>query len=184
MPPHRTLEALEAALPHIAAAPKKRGEIALLVRRPGAGRRERVESAVLDPVEGLVGDDWSRRRCRHTEDGSPHPGMQLTLMGVRIIEAIAGEQARWPMAGDQIFVDLDLGADRCGPGARLRVGEAIVEVSAVPHLGCKKFIGWFGPDANRFVNARAHRALNLRGINATIIDGGVVRVGDTVEILG
>lgn len=85
------------------------------------------------------------------------------------------------MAGDQLYVDLDLGGENLPPGTCLAIGSAVVEVSDVPHTGCAKFNARFGEDALRFVNSPAGRELNLRGINTRVITGGVVRVGDAIR---
>ena len=63
----------------------------------------------------------------------------------------------------------------------LRVGGAVVEVTAPPHTGCSKFAARFGADAVRWVNSTQGRRLNLRGINARVVQGGAVHVGDVVR---
>ena len=176
----RSVAELDAALPHIQSAPRDTGVLAMIVRRPAVEAREVLDEARLDPVVGLVGDTWPQRPSSRTPDRTPHPEMQLTLMSARVIEAIAGPEGAWPLAGDQLFVDLDLSAANLLPGTRLAIGEAIVEVSTQPHTGCEKFVRRFGLDAMKWVNSPAGRALNLRGINARVIEGGRVRVGDRV----
>ena len=155
----------------------------MIVRRPAVNARELLEAASLDVVQGLVGDTWQDRASSRTPDGSPHPDMQLTLMGVRTISLLAGARERWPLAGDQLFVDLDLSAANLPAGTRLAVGTAVIEVTAQPHTGCGKFVERFGVDAMKFVNSPEGRALNLRGINAKVVEGGMVRVGDSVRKL-
>jgi MOSC domain-containing protein YiiM len=131
--------------------------------------------ARLDPVEGLVGDCWGAALPRREEQ-------QLTLMNSRVIALVAQDRARWPLAGDQLYVDLDLTADNVPAGTRLAIGAAVIEVSAKPHLGCGKFRARFGFDAVRFVNS-PHGQLKLRGIHARILSAGDVRVGDTIRKL-
>ena len=155
----------------------------MIVRRPAVNARELLKAASLDVAQGLVGDTWQDRASSRTPDGSPHPDMQLTLMGVRTISLLAGERERWPLAGDQLFVDLDLSAANLPAGTRLAVGTAVIEVTAQPHTGCGKFVERFGVDAMKFVNSPEGRALNLRGINAKVVEGGMVRVGDSVRKL-
>ena len=140
-----------------------------------------LEEATLDPAVGLVGDNWRERRARTTPDGSPDPERMLTLMSTRAIAAIAGDPGRWPLAGDQLYVDLDLGLENLPAGTRLAVGTAVLEVSAAPHTGCAKFTERFGSEATRWVNTQAGRSLNLRGINARVVTGGVVRRGDAIR---
>lgn len=178
---HRSTSELEAALSHIRASPADGGVLQLIVRRPRVDERELLDEAVLDPVVGLVGDTWTVRKSSRTADGSPHPEMQLTLMNTRVVELVAGGRARWPLAGDQLYVDLDLSAENLPPGTRLAVGGALIEVSRQPHTGCDKFIARFGLDAMKFVNSAVGRQLNLRGINARVIEGGRIRLGDLVR---
>jgi hypothetical protein len=172
---------LDAALPEILAAPTDRGRVDLVVARPAPDERAVIEEAVLDVDEGLVGDSWRARGSRHTPDGAAHPLTQLTIMNARVAAAVAGSIDRWPLAGDQLYVDLELGSENLPPGSRLAVGTAVVEVTEQPHTGCAKFAGRYGIDAARFVNSAVGRAHNLRGINARIVTSGVVRRGDTVS---
>lgn len=177
------MDQIRSGLEGIRAAPRDAGRLEMIVRRPAINARELLEAASLDVVQGLVGDTWQDRASSRTPDGSPHPDMQLTLIGVRTISLLAGERERWPLAGDQLFVDLDLSATNLPASTRLSVGTAVIEVTAQPHTGCGKFVERFGVDAMKFVNSPEGRALNLRGINAKVVEGGVVRVGDSVRKL-
>jgi hypothetical protein len=172
---------LTAALDHIRAAPDDDGRLELIVRRPGLGEREVLLEAVLDLDCGLVGDTWNRRRSTRTADGSPHPEMQLNVMNARSAAAIAGPPGRWPLAGDQLYVDLDISVANLPPGTRLAIGDAVVEVTPQPHTGCVKFKGRFGGDALRFVNTGEGKALRLRGMNARVVQAGTIRPGDPVR---
>lgn len=151
------------------------------MRRPAVDEREVVAEAELDPGLGLVGDTWAGRSSRST--GGPDPDRQLTLMNARVIALIAADSRRWGLAGDQLYVDLDLGLANLPAGTRLAVGSAEIEVTAPPHTGCAKFSARFGVDALRFVNSRVGRALRLRGMNARVVRGGTVRPGDPVRKL-
>ncbi|HTL38863.1 MAG TPA: hypothetical protein VL326_37285, partial [Kofleriaceae bacterium] len=148
-----------------------------IVRRPERTVREILDEAELDPVQGMVGDCWVRSPSKRTPDNSPNPEQMLTLMNVRAIEALA-ERERWPLAGDQLYVDFDLSEVHLPAGTRVEVGKALVEISGVPHTGCAKFTERFGTDATKWVNSDVGLALRLRGVNARIVQGGVVRVGD------
>jgi len=176
-------EELEAGLPEIRLSPSDGGPLRLIVRRPENNRREVVEEAELDTALGLVGDNWKQRGFRGTPDGSSHPDMQLNIMNARAAALVAQDPRRWPLAGDQLYLDLDLSGENLPPGTRLELGEAVIEVTAEPHTGCQKFIARFGSDAMRFVNSPVGRALNLRGINAKVIRGGTIRVGDRARKL-
>jgi MOSC domain-containing protein YiiM len=178
---HATTAELEAGLEEIRRSPADAGALELVVRRPAEGEREVLQGVELNREEGLAGDHWRHRPRRATADGSPHPDRQLTLMNARAIALLAGDRARWPLAGDQLYVDLDLSTANLPPGSRLAIGSAVVEITDQPHLGCAKFSERFGQDALRFVNARASRALNLRGVNARVVEPGTVRRGDVAR---
>ncbi|PYS81395.1 MAG: MOSC domain-containing protein [Acidobacteria bacterium] len=178
---HLTLKELEAGLGEIRRSPKDEGVLELIVRRPVFDEREVLAAGELDVAEGLVGDGWRTRGSSCTPDGSPHPDMQLNIMNSRVIALVAQGKDRWPLAGDQLFLDMDLSEENLPAGTRLALGSAVVEVTAQPHTGCKKFVARFGPDAMKFVNSPVGRRLNLRGINAKVVRPGVVRVGDVVK---
>jgi MOSC domain-containing protein YiiM len=178
---HVTAEELEAGVDDIGRAPADEGSVELIVRRPEVGEREVLDEALLDVEEGLVGDGWRSRGSRRTADGSAHPDMQLTLMNARAIALIARDRDRWPLAGDQLYVDFDLSVDNLPAGTRLAIGEAVIELTEVPHTGCAKFSARFGTDALKFVNKSPGRELRLRGANARIVEPGTVRVGDAVS---
>ena len=180
-PKHLTMEELEAGLVHIRQSPKEDGVLQMIVRRPQIDEREVLEVGELDKAEGLKGDNWSTRGSSLTADGSAHPDTQLNLMNSRVIALLAQDRKRWPLAGDQLFVDMDLSAENLPPGRHLAIGSALIQVTAQPHTGCKKFAERFGADAMRFVNTPKGRELNLRGINAKVVLPGIVRVGDTVR---
>jgi MOSC domain-containing protein YiiM len=174
---HLSSAHLEAALGHLLAAPEDGGELLLIAARPRPGERELPTEAMLDLVEGLVGDNWRARGSRHTADGSAIPEMQVTVMNVRVAALVAGPDDL-ALPGDQLYVDLDLSVDNLPVGCRLAIGEAVLEVTAPPHTGCKKFVARFGEDAMKFVNSREGRAYRLRGMNTRVVVPGTVRVGD------
>jgi MOSC domain-containing protein YiiM len=153
----------------------------LIVRRPLEDAREVLEEGELDLTEGLVGDSWKLRGSSRTPDGSAHPDMQLNVMNSRAVALIARERERWPLAGDQLYVDFDLSTEALPPGSRLEIGSAVIEITALPHTGCGKFVRRFGVDAMKLVNSDVGRALNLRGVNARVVTGGTVRVGDAIR---
>ena len=180
---HLTLERLEAGLEHIRQSPRDVGVLKLISRRPNTDEREVVDEAQLDPAHGLVGDNWKARGSRSAADGMANPEMQLNVMNARVIGLIAQDKTRWALAGDQLFVDFDLSEVNVPPGTRLSIGSAVIEVTAPPHLGCKKFSARFGPDAMKFVNSPDGKLLHLRGVNAKVVQQGVIRTGDSVKKL-
>jgi hypothetical protein len=178
---HVDTAGLEAGLPEIRRAPADDGKVELIVRRPGPEEREVLAQGQLDPEEGLVGDCWRQRGSRATTDGSAHPEMQVTLMNARVAALVARDRDRWPLAGDQLYVDLDLSTANLPPGTRLELGSAEIEITDQPHTGCGKFVRRFGVDAMRFVNTPLGRELNLRGIYARVVRAGTVRAGDAIR---
>ena len=180
---HADTQALEAGLEEIRRSPIDDGSVRMIVRRPDIDQREVLETARLDPQEGLVGDTWSTRECPRSDDGSPHPDMQLNIMNSRAIALFAQSQDRWALAGDQLYLDLDLSSENLPPGTRLELGDAVIEVTDQPHTGCSKFRERYGPEALRMVNSPMGRALNLRGICARVIRGGTIQRGDRVSKL-
>jgi hypothetical protein len=121
-----SMEELEAGLEEIARSPADDGVLEMIVRRPAVGVREMLAEGELDPAAGLVGDTWSQRRSRRTTDGSPHPDMQINIMNTRVVALVAQDRARWPLAGDQLFVDLDLGDANLPAGTCLSIGSAVI----------------------------------------------------------
>jgi len=179
---HRTLSELESRLDDVRDSPKERGTLELIVRRPAPAEREVLEEGVLDAVEGLLGDRWLES-TRGASGKRADPDRQLTVMNARSAALFAGVRERWALAGDQLYVDLDVGQANLPPGSRLSVGEAVIEVTPPPHTGCAKFVRRFGIDAQKLTKAPIGRELKLRGINARVITPGTIRWGDPVTKL-
>lgn len=172
---------LQEVVQRIAESPAQDGLLQLIVRRPAVDAREVMEEAELDLALGLVGDTWSSRSSRRTEDGGPHPDMQLNVMNSRVLDAISGgDRSRWPLAGDQLIVDFDLTPENLPVGTQLAVGSAVIEVTDQPHTGCAKFADRFGVDALRFVNTGLGKERRYRGLNARVVTPGTIRQGDTI----
>ncbi|MEO7673221.1 MAG: MOSC domain-containing protein [Pyrinomonadaceae bacterium] len=180
---HLTHADLEAGIDLVLSSPKNMGSVEMIVRRPAVNQREVIDVGVLDVENGMVGDNWVTRGSSRSGDGKGHPEMQLNIMNYRFAELIAGHRERVPLAGDQLFVDLDLSPDNLPPGTRLSISSAVIEVTAIPHLGCKKFVERFGLEAMKFANSGFGRTHNLRGINAKVVSAGNIAVGDTIEIV-
>jgi hypothetical protein len=178
---HPTASTLEGGLTDVRRSPSDHGRVDLIVRRPAENAREVLGEARLDRAEGLVGDTWGARPSNLTRDRSPHPDLQLTLMNCRVAALVAGGDERRQLAGDQLYVDLDLSEANLPPGTRLALGSAVIEVSDKPHRGCRKFAERFGQEALKFVNSPVGRELRLRGLNARVVVTGTVRVGDAIS---
>ncbi len=178
---HLTMPELEAALDHLREAPKDEGVLQLIVCRPDVDQREILDMAELHPQKGLIGDNWNVRASSKTPDGSPHPEMQINIMNSRVTALVAQDKDRWQLAGDQLYIDMDLSKENLPAGARIQVGSAVLEVSPLPHTGCHKFVSRFGAEAMKFVNSTVGKELCLRGINAKVVQGGVVKVGQVAK---
>ena len=178
---HLTWEELEAGLDHIRESPKDNGILEMIVCRPQIDRRKVLDFAVLDIERGMIGDSWTLRGSSKTADGGPHPEMQITIMNSRVVALVAQQKERWPLAGDQLFVEMDLSKANVPAGSRLAIGSAILEVTEPPHLGCQKFVSRFGAAAMKFVNSPVGRELCMRGVHARVLQNGTVRTGDTVK---
>lgn len=180
---HRTMADLTAALPHIRSAPAA-GEIRAIVARPAAGERRMLDSAKISLARGVHGDHWEHGCWLETDDGRPHPDVQICMMPARVIEAIAGDRDAWAAAGDNLFIEMDLTPGNCPPGTRLALGTAELVVTEEPHNGCQGFIDRYGRDACIFVNTGPGKELRLRGIYGRVTRDGTVSVGDAVRKVG
>ena len=179
---HLSTGELEQGLENILQSPGDDGELVLIVRRPDVDEREAASAGRLDTEQGLVGDNWLQRGSRHMPDGAADPEMQLNIMNARVVSLVAGgNDERRELAGDQLYLDMNLSYENLPPGTRLAIGDAIIEVTEAPHTGCKKFATRFGRDAMVFVNSGMGKKLNFRGINAKVTQSGDIRVGDVAR---
>ena len=184
MPDHLTMEELSAGLPGILASPKQDGRLEAIVVRPSVGERRELNTCELSLAEGAKGDHWAKGCWKSTEDGQPHPDVQICIMNSRCINLIAGARENWAPAGDNLFIDMDLSPANCPPGTRLGIGSVILEITDTPHNGCNSFIERYGRDACVFVNTGKGKELRLRGIYGRVEQDGTVSVGDRVAKLG
>ena len=180
---HLSMTELEAGLETIRQSPNDNGTLRMIVRRPDVDVREVISEGEITLEEGLVGDTWKLRASRHTPDRSASTEAQITLMNARTIALLAQSEDRWSLAGDQLYVDLNLGEENLPPGTRLAIGSAILEVSAQPHTGCQKFSARFGVEALKFVNSPEGKRLHLRGINTRVVQAGIIHIGDVIRKL-
>ena len=178
---HLSVIELESGIDHIRQSPKDNGVLKMIVRRPNIDEREVIHEGQLNTLDGLEGDTWKIRGSSHTADGSANVDAQITVMNARAVALLAQEEERWPLAGDQLYIDMDLSDDNIPPGTRLAIGSAIIEVSEQPHSGCKKFSSRFGVEAMKFVNSPEGKRLHLRGINTRVVQAGTIRVGDVIK---
>ena len=178
---HLTTAEIEAGLDHVRASPSDHGTLDLIVQRPDVDARVVLAEAELKVEEGLAGDNWNQRSSSRTEDGGPHPDMQLNIMNARILAHLAGSPERMTLAGDQLIVDLDLSESNLPAWTKLAISDAVIEITDQPHQGCAKFTQRFGLDAHRFVNSEVGTELHLRGVNARVVTPGTIRQGDTIR---
>lgn len=172
---HLSAEALDEGWQKLPAPRGDEGRLALIVRRRADGVRETPDAVRLSVEEGVPGDGWSRRPPRK-------PDAQLAVMCRPLADLVANGQPL-SLFGDNLFVDLDLSAANLPVGTRLAVGEAVVEMTAEPHDGCLKFKERFGLDALRFVQEKATRHENRRGVYWRVVESGEVRLGSPVRVL-
>ena len=176
-----SLEQLQSRLDYIREAPKDSGPLTLLVRRPKVNERESLQEGRLVVAQGLEGDNYVARNRNGRKAEDIYLQMQLNIMPSRAIEVISPDEERRPLAGDQLYLDLDLSNENLPHGSQLELGEALIEITEQPHTGCRKFTERFGSGATKFVNSKEGRALNLRGVNAKVVRGGVIKVGDVAR---
>jgi len=176
-PTNLTLEELNASLDGVLTSPQDGGRVEMLVVRPRSDERITPETAELSGELGMHGDHWSAGEYREI------PDIQIAMMNSRVLDLVSGGSDRWPLAGDNLIVDLDLSKDNLVPGQKLEAGSAILEITEIPHEGCKKFASRFGADALRFVNLGPAKDLRLRGIYARVVQPGSISVGDSINKL-
>jgi hypothetical protein len=179
---HLTTAQIEDRLDDVRGAPADGGRVHLIVRRPAVDEREVLDEGRLETDMGLVGDTWAARGSSRTDDGGPHPDMQLNVINARFARLIAGGDDRAALAGDQLHLDLDLSVDNLPAGTLLHIGDAVIVVTDQPHTGCQKFSQRFGADALRVVNSPQGRQLRLRGLNARVVVPGTIRRHDAVGV--
>lgn len=175
----RTID-LEAAISDVMSSPKQVGTLQLIAVRPAENLRTVVEVVDVSSDAGLDGDNWLER-ASVGEHVSRHA--QVTLMNSRFADAITPEGEGWELAGDQLYVDFDISVANTPPGTRVEVGEVVLEISEVPHTGCAKFSKRFGRDMLKATLSDRGKQLRLRGVNATVVNGGTVRTGDQIKKL-
>lgn len=176
-----TKEELEAGLSELGSSPSDGGQLEMIVCRPSVDERLVLDQAELDQDSGLVGDSWLERGSKSTDDGRADPAAQVAIINSRIIDLLAGEKSRWALAGDQLYIDMDLSITNLPAGQRIKIGSAILEITDMAHTGCAKFTERFGPAAIRLVNSPEGRQSRWRGLYAKVIRSGLIQAGDKVR---
>lgn len=181
MAEYLTLEELHRGLAEICRSPTDDGTLKAIVIRPAVNERISLLECQISPELGVHGDNWAMGCWKSLPNGKLHPDVQVAIMNARAIALMAQQEERWPLAGDNLYLDLDLSAENLQPGQRLELGSAILEITPIAHNGCKKFGERYGADAVTFVNSEVGKKLHLRGIYARILEAGVIRVGDVAR---
>jgi len=177
---HLSMEALQAGLPLVQQAPSGNGRLTMIVSRPAVDERVMLDTAVLTHANGLEGDTWREREKKYFPDGHVEPDRQITLVSIRALKVICPDETLWPLAGDQLYVDMDLSPENLPPGQQVKVGTAVLQITAEEHRGCLKYAQRFGNDALKFVNQDGW-PLRLRGIYARVVQDGAITVGDSLQ---
>jgi MOSC domain-containing protein YiiM len=178
---HLTLDELHNGMATILQSPADRGVVKAIVIRPATNRRISLEECPISRGLGVHGDNWAKGCWKSLPDGTPHPDVQVAIMNARTIALIAQDEERWRLAGDNLYIDLDLGRENLPCGQQLAVGSAVLEITAIEHAGCRKFAERYGSDAVKFVNSQLGKQHRLRGVYARVAEAGVIHVGDVVR---
>ncbi|WP_127104285.1 MOSC domain-containing protein [Pararhodobacter zhoushanensis] len=172
---------LDAAIPHIMAAPKDGAAIEQLCLRPGYGARQFVDQIALTVAGGIPGERWSTAPWLRLPDGSPHPGIQVCILQRRVLDLVWRDRRATPHPGDTFIVDMDLSEANLPTGTVLQVGTAQLRVSDVFNDACVKWKTRYGAPAKDWVTAPGNPALRLRGVLCSITQDGVIRSGDRLR---
>ncbi len=178
-----TLNDIENRMPWVLDSPGDKGRVELIVARPKTNEREVLSQALFSSEAGVAGDNWQKQCWKTLASGQADPVVQVAIMNARMIEVLTRDKNQWPLAGDQLFIDLDLSVNNLSPGTRLQIGSAVLEITAEPHRACSKFKQRFGDVARQYVNSAQGDAHRLRGVYAKIISTGEVSTGDVIHKL-
>ncbi len=163
-----------AIIDHVRTSPKDNGVVKLIVLRLPNEQRRTPSQVTLSAANGVEGDRWNLKP-------NPNPLSQVSVMNARFLEAIAGDSKRMNLAGDNLIVDLDLHEANLPAGTRLRIGQAVIQVTDQPHTACAKFERRYGKIMRDLTDTPEGCALRLRGLYARVMREGEVRLGDIIS---
>lgn len=178
-----TREELDAALPHILAAPKDGAAISMLCLRPDYGERRFVDRIEVTPEGGIPGERWATKPWLKLDDGSPDPRIQVCILQSRVLDLVWRDRENTPHPGDTFIVDMDLSEANLPAGQLLQVGTSVLKVSTAFNDACVKWKVRYGQDAKDWVTAPGHPELRLRGILCSVEQAGAFRTGDFLRKL-
>jgi MOSC domain-containing protein YiiM len=128
--------------------------------------RVAVESAELVAGRGIAGDRKAGRLDRHLNVMSRETLDGLQSDGARAGPGETGEQL--------VFAGIDV--DRLGPGTRLRLGRAAVIEVVQRRQPCGRF--------EQIQRMTIKTAWGRLGVMCRVLEGGPIRLGDEVDIVG
>lgn len=172
---HLDRAALEAAIAALPPAPCDEGTLELMVARGRRGERTLPEEALLTALGGMPGDRW-------VKDGRYGPEYQLATIRSDFAKVVANGQ-RLELHGDNLYLSLDLSSRNLPVRSRVRLGEALLEVTPQAHNGCKKWVQRFGLAPMQMNLSPEFRSIHLRGIYLRVIEDGRVRLGDRAVVV-
>lgn len=178
---HATAEQLNAALPHIRAAPRDDAPIEMLCFRPARNQRRMVPDLTLTADRGIPGERWLKAPWLTLPDGRPDPRIQVSILPKRVMDAVWLDRAGTVHPGDPIVADIETSYDSLPVGTRLRAGNAVLEVSDAFNDGCVKWKVRYGAAAKDWLVTPENRPLRLRGLLCRIVQDGMVRLGDRLQ---
>jgi len=180
---HITTAELSDAMPHVLAAPKDHAAVETLCFRPGRNLREFPDTLHLTVGQGVPGERWLSEPWLRLDDGTPHPGIQVSILQKRVLDLVWRDRETAPHPGDTMIADLDLSEANLPEGSLMQAGTALLQVSGVFNDGCVKWKVRYGGDAKNWIVAPGHPELRLRGVLCAIVKDGVVQLGDTLKII-
>jgi hypothetical protein len=163
------------------AAPKDGAAISMLCLRPERNKRRVVDEITLTRENGIPGERWKDQPWLRTEDGAPHPGIQVSILQQRVLDLVWRDRENTVHPGDTFIADMDLSEANLPVGQVLEIGEAVLKVSEVFNDGCVKWKARYGREAKDWITMPGHPELRLRGVLCSIERDGIIREGDILR---